>query len=141
MLLLSSCESWLSEDGAPIMSYDYYETEDGVNAAIVAAYGYLRWGVGGERMDVITEDGTDLFTEGEDGAYRESFNQYATQLNPDINVLYSMWDNHFRGISDANIAMQKIMDSPMSEEVKKKSYAEMQFTQVSDLDFEVEFIV
>ena len=45
-LLLSSCESWLSEDGAPIMSYDYYETEEGVEAAIVAAYGYLRWGVG-----------------------------------------------------------------------------------------------
>ena len=36
-LLLSSCESWLSEDGAPIMSYDYYETEEGVEAAIVAA--------------------------------------------------------------------------------------------------------
>ena len=29
MLSASSCSSWLSEDDAPVMSYDYYETEDG----------------------------------------------------------------------------------------------------------------
>mgnify|MGYP001514956754 CR=1 FL=1 len=27
MLSASSCSSWLSEDDAPVMSYDYYETE------------------------------------------------------------------------------------------------------------------
>ena len=59
MLSASSCSSWLSEDDAPVMSYDYYETEAGVNAAITAAYGFLRWGVGGERFDVLTELGTD----------------------------------------------------------------------------------
>ena len=53
MLSASSCSSWLSEDDAPVMSYDYYETEAGVNAAITAAYGFLRWGVGGERFDVF----------------------------------------------------------------------------------------
>ena len=37
MLSASSCSSWLSEDDAPVMSYDYYETEAGVNAAITAA--------------------------------------------------------------------------------------------------------
>ena len=42
MLSASSCSSWLSEDDAPVMSYDYYETEAGVNAAITAAYGFLR---------------------------------------------------------------------------------------------------
>ena len=30
MLSASSCSSWLSEDDAPVMSYDYYETEAGV---------------------------------------------------------------------------------------------------------------
>lgn len=39
MLSASSCSSWLSEDDAPVMSYDYYETEAGVNAA----YGSLRF--------------------------------------------------------------------------------------------------
>lgn len=127
MLVTSSCSSWLSEDDAPKLSYDYYGTEQGVDAAIIAAYGFLRWGVGGENFDVLTENGTDLFTEGEDGSYRESFNQYATQLNPDISVLYGLWENHYKGISDANIAMQKIQESSMSEKKKQQSYAEMQF--------------
>lgn len=33
-LSTSGCSSWLSEDDAPVMSYDYYETEAGVNAAL-----------------------------------------------------------------------------------------------------------
>ena len=128
MTVSSSCSDWLSEENAPVMSYDYYETEAGVDAAVVAAYSFLRWGVGGERMDVLTENGTDLFTEGEDGVYRESFNKYASQLNPDIDVIYSMWENHYKGISDANIAMQKIKNSSsLAEEKKKRSYAEMEF--------------
>lgn len=127
MFLASGCSSWLSEDDAPVMSYDYYETEAGVNAAVTAAYGFLRWGVGGERYDVLTESGTDLFTEGEDGVYRESFNKYATQLNPDVDILYGLWENHYKGISDANIAMQKIINSSLPENVKKQGYAEMQF--------------
>ena len=128
MLVTSSCSNWLSEDDAPVMSYDYYETEEGVNAAITAAYGFLRWGVGGERFDVLTELGTDLFTEGEDGSNRESFNRYGTPLNPDVGILYEMWENHYKGISDANIAMQKIMESPdLQESVKLQGYAEMQF--------------
>lgn len=127
MFLASGCSSWLSEDDAPVMSYDYYETEAGVNAAVTAAYGFLRWGVGGERYDVLTESGTDLFTEGEDGVYRESFNKYATQLNPDVDILYGLWENHYKGISDANIAMQKIVGSSLPENVKKQGYAEMQF--------------
>lgn len=127
MLTTSSCSNWLSEDDAPVMSYDYYESEAGVNAAIIAAYTFMRWGVGGERSNIMNELGTDLFTEGEDGSYRESFNKYATQLNPDVDILYGLWENHYKGISDANIAMQKILGSSLQESVKVKSYAEMQF--------------
>lgn len=127
MLATSGCSSWLSEDDAPKLSYDYYGTEQGVNSAIIAAYGFLRWGVGHERADVLTENGTDLFTEGEDGGFRESFNKYATQLNPDVGILYQLWENHYKGISDANIAMQQIQASSLPEKTKSQSYAEMQF--------------
>ena len=127
MLSASSCSSWLSEDDAPVMSYDYYETEAGVNAAITAAYGFLRWGVGGERFDVLTELGTDLFTEGEDGSNRESYNKYATQLNPDDGILYEMWENQYKGISNVNIAMHQMRDiKEWLETVKIPSDAAMQ---------------
>lgn len=127
MFTTSGCSDWLSEDDAPKMSYDYYETEAGVEAAITAGYHFMRWGVGGERFDVMTEMGTDLFTEGEDGSNRESFNKYATQLNPDYGILNDMWENHYKGIGDANIGLQKILASDLHETIKKKSYAEMLF--------------
>ena len=67
---LAGCSDWLSEDGAPKLTYDYYETKEGVDAAVVSAYSYLRWGCGGERFDVLTEMGTDLFIAGSDGKHR-----------------------------------------------------------------------
>lgn len=68
----TACTNWLSEDGAPKMTYDYYGTEQGVDAAVAAAYSFLRWGCGNERYDVLTELGTDLFTAGSDGKNKTS---------------------------------------------------------------------
>ena len=119
----------MSEDNAPKMNYDFYETDEGVQSAIIAAYGFLRFGAGGERTSSLTEYGTDLMTEGDDGSGdREQFNKYSSQLNPDTGTLYSIWENHYKGISDANIAIMKILESKtMSEDVKTKSLAEMKF--------------
>ena len=87
----TACTNWLSEDGAPKMTYDYYGTEQGVDAAVAAAYSFLRWGCGNERYDVLTELGTDLFTAGSDGKNKTSFNAYGTQLNPEDNILSGLW--------------------------------------------------
>lgn len=121
------CADWLSEDGAPKLTYDYYETKEGVDAAVISAYSYLRWGCGGERFDVLTEMGTDLFVAGSDGNYKAAFNMYGTQLNPDMDILGGMWENHYKGIGTANITLERILNSELSESEKNKSYAEMQF--------------
>ncbi len=40
-------------------------------------------GAGNERYNVLTEYGTDLFTQGEDpGKQADAFNKYGSQLNP-----------------------------------------------------------
>ena len=132
----TACTNWLSEDGAPKMTYDYYGTEQGVDAAVAAAYSFLRWGCGNERYDVLTELGTDLFTAGSDGKNKTSFNAYGTQLNPDDNILSGLWENHYKGISDANIAMDQILQSDMSESKKLTSLGEMLFIR-SFLYFEL----
>lgn len=132
----TACTNWLSEDGAPKMTYDYYGTEQGVDAAVAAAYGFLRWGCGNERYDVLTELGTDLFTAGSDGKNKTSFNAYGTQLNPEDNILSGLWENHYKGISDANIAMDQILQSDMSESKKLTSLGEMLFIR-SFLYFEL----
>lgn len=132
----TACTNWLSEDGAPKMTYDYYGTEQGVDAAVAAAYSFLRWGCGGERYDVLTELGTDLFTAGSDGKNKTSFNAYGTQLNPEDNILSGLWENHYKGISDTNIAMDQIRQSDMSESKKLTSLGEMLFIR-SFLYFEL----
>lgn len=132
----TACTNWLSEDGAPKMTYDYYGTEQGVDAAVAAAYSFLRWGCGGERYDVLTELGTDLFTAGSDGKNKTSFNAYGTQLNPEDKILSGLWENHYKGISDANIAMDQILQSDMSESKKLTSLGEMLFIR-SFLYFEL----
>ena len=132
----TACTNWLSEDGAPKMTYDYYGTEQGVDAAVAAAYSFLRWGCGNERYDVLTELGTDLFTAGSDGKNKTSFNAYGTQLNPEDNILSGLWENHYKGISDANIAMDQILQSDMSESKKLTSLGAMLFIR-SFLYFEL----
>lgn len=127
LLTTYSCSDWLSEKGAPKLTYDYYGTEQGVDAAVIAAYSFLRWGCGGERYDVMTEMGTDLFTSGSDGNHKASFNAYGTQMNPDNTILDDIWENHYKGISNANIAMSQVDVATMPEVKKRRSYAEMQF--------------
>lgn len=123
----SGCSSWLEEDDAPTLSYDFYETEEGVDAAITAAYSYLRWGAGGGQQ-TLSEAGTDLFFDGEDFTPREEFMKYGASLNSNVDQLYQMWENHYKGISDTNIAMEKLESSSTIPEAKKTTgYAEMQF--------------
>lgn len=136
LLGTSGCSDWLSEDGAPKLTYDYYGTEEGVDAAVAAAYSFLRWGCGNERYDVLTEMGTDLFTAGSDGKNKPAFNGYGTQLNPEHSILEGMWENHYKGISDANIALLQIAKSDMSDAKKATSTAEMLFIR-SFLYFEL----
>ncbi|MCE5179189.1 MAG: RagB/SusD family nutrient uptake outer membrane protein [Porphyromonadaceae bacterium] len=121
------CENYLSEDGAPKLNYDYYSTSEGIDAIINAGYSYLRWGCGGENMTILDEMGTDLFTEGSDGSNKAAFNQYGSQLNPDNGILKSMWENHYKGISNSNIAIQQIEGSSLLESLKKEKTAEVQF--------------
>lgn len=136
LLGTAGCADWLSEDEAPKMTYDYYGTEQGVDAAVAAAYSFLRWGCGSERYDVLTELGADLFTAGSDGNNKTSFNGYGTQLNPENSILSELWENHYKGISDANIAMDQIRQSDMSESKKMTSLGEMLFIR-SFLYFEL----
>lgn len=128
-LALTSCDDYLREKDLPRLTPDYYGTVAGVESAATATYSYLRWGAGEERYNVITEYGTDLFTQGEDpGKYADGFNKYGSQLNPDAAVLYEFWENHYKAISTSNLVIQQVEASTSMTEVQKKSaIAEMSF--------------
>ena len=87
LLVLAGCSDWLSEDGAPKIDYSLYETEAGIDAALVSAYNYLRLGASGEHASAYVELGTDLFTEGSDGSWRDSFDQYGAKMAADKQIV------------------------------------------------------
>lgn len=127
LLQLISCNDYLSEDGAPKLTYDYYSTVEGIDAIVNAGYSYLRWGVAGENMMVLNEMGTDLFTEGSDGGNKAAFNQYGSQLNPSNDRTTQLWENHYKGINNSNVAIDKITQSELPDDIKKGKLAEMRF--------------
>ena len=125
---LVGCSDWLSEDGAPKMDYDFYKTEEGMDAALVAAYSYLRLGASGEHASVYEELGTDLFTEGSDGSWRDSFDQYGAKMGADNSLLYKLWENDYKGIGTCNIALDEIAGSlEVSSAKKTQSMGELRF--------------
>jgi len=128
-LQLISCDSYLKEKDLPRLTPDYYGTVTGVESAATATYSYMRWGAGNERYNVLTEFGTDLFTQGEDpGRQGEAFNKYGSQLAPDATLLYEFWENHYKAISTANLVIQQVEASEtMSESQKQQAIAEMSF--------------
>ncbi|MDR2773578.1 MAG: RagB/SusD family nutrient uptake outer membrane protein [Tannerella sp.] len=131
LLGITSCDSYLEEKDLPRLTPDYYGTQAGVNAAATAAYSYMRWPTGNERYNVLTEYGTDLFTQGEDpGPYASGFNQYGSQLSSDASVLYEFWQNSYKAISTANLVIQQVESSSLLTETQKQSaMAEMSFVR------------
>lgn len=51
----------------------------------------MRFGVGGEFSNVLTELGTDLIT-GAEGALSYPYNLYSATLSPTESKLYSLWE-------------------------------------------------
>lgn len=127
-MLLQGCSDWLREEDSSKLTYDYYSTEKGIDAALVSVYSYMRWGAK-ERSDMMNELGVDLFTEARDGGTRESFNRYESGfMNPSLKMLYQFWENHYQAISTANIALQKVNESQeLSESKKNSSIGELLF--------------
>lgn len=106
--LLSSCKKYLEEQLVSGVSYDFYDTEDGIEAALNSCYAELRFPWGNEYAFTFSEYGTDTYTEGSDGSNKSSFNQYGSALNSTHSYLSAVWDSYYRGVNIANICTNRI---------------------------------
>ncbi len=126
-LFMAGCNDFLEEKDIPGITSDFYTTKQGVEAAVDATYSYMRFGVGGEITNILTELGTDLTT-GADGALSYATNQYNASLNADLSVFNSYWSNCYKAINVTNVVIASV---PMIDELndsEKTSYiAEMSF--------------
>lgn len=128
LMSFASCADYLKEEVVSDVGYTYYNTPEGVEAGIGAAYASLRWAYSGENLHAIQELGTDTYQEGQDGGWKPALNRYENSLNPQLDLLYQFWENYYKGISRTNAVLKTIPNvSEMSERLKKTRMAELRF--------------
>lgn len=121
----TGCSKFLEEKVISKVSYQLYETPEGVEGALTAAYNNLRLAVNGERALTFSDAGTDLFTVGSDGD--RSFNQYLATLSSLSGDVSDYWDYHYFGISQCNVTLNYLPKVAMDENRKKVVEAEARF--------------
>ncbi len=131
LLGVTSCKNYLREDLVSGVSYDYYNTEEGMESAVNSVYSELRTPIGTEQVFSLSEYGTDAYTEAEDGSNRQ-FNQYSTLLNASAGFLRDIWNSYYRGINGANLCIDlipKVRGTRIyaTEAGKNKRIGEMRF--------------
>lgn len=111
----SSCsKDFLDEELTTKRSYDYYNTAEGINDAVLALYNYYRYPFNFEQGYTTTTYGADEFTVGGDNSNHD-WNDYTANLSPlviRINVNTTLtsdiWDNMYKAISVANLVLANV---------------------------------
>jgi hypothetical protein len=140
LLFASSCQKdFLKEDNTAGVSYDYYNTQQGLIDGVAATYDQLRvfWGNGvdGARPELginLSESGTDTWTEASYFTKALGFNQYTGFDDQDLqNNLYDMWQASYKAINTCNIIIDRSVNVPLStvltSDLKKIKLAEARF--------------
>ncbi len=106
-LVAVSCSDFLDEEVRSQVGDTRFNTPDGFNEIVNAAYTNLRHYYGTERGHGMTEGyGVDIFHEGADGSHKQ-WNFYGVQLNPATGWVSQLWDFMYEGINMANTAISR----------------------------------
>jgi len=126
--LVVSCSDLLKEEVHTQVPATRYNTPDGFNEAVNAAYYYLRSFYGTEQGLTATVFGTDTYREGADGDYKY-MNRYSNELDSFDYISEWIWENMYKGINIANTVVARGQDGVdgLSEEVVTHRVAEARF--------------
>ena len=125
------CSNFLEEEIVSGVTNDYYYTQQGMETLVAASYAYMRFGVGDERVYAYQDLGTDCFTQGGDGSYRQSLNRYESALEPQLGVLYNLWSNNYKAINGTNTGISIIPQMEATDEFKKSKMANLRFLRAN----------
>jgi hypothetical protein len=132
ILCFCSCSKYLDEEMVTQISYDYYDTEAGVEDLVDGAYSELRYMFNGEQSFTLFNYGVDEYTQAADGQ-NKYFDDYTTQLNPSSAAyIHDFWTAYYRAINACNMGIQRIpgIEGPQfyfNETNKNQRIAELRF--------------
>lgn len=124
-----SCDNRNLEDVENKGAFDasnYFKDEQQAFTGLVATYDMLRKYSGGfENMVTFFNGASDDFYSGggnsSDGAGIQGFSNYT--INPII-MPASYWKDYYKGIASANLLLERIPNTPMNDQTKKRYIAE-----------------
>ncbi len=125
---LTACSDFLDEESYRT-DYTYYESPEGIESLVGAAYQQTRWSAGGENHYLFEDLGSDIYMSGGDGAFRDAFGEYASNgMNPSNAKIAEFWNNNYSGIASCNLALQYLAaNTEMDAERKNIRTGEMLF--------------
>lgn len=128
--LFSSCsKDFLEEKMVSTLTQERFNTPEGIEELVNGAYEGLRFHFNYEWSYVLTNYGTDTFTNG-GGTNHVMWNTYSGALDPlETNNLAPLWDNMYAQINTANLGISKI------PEVLADSPQELRDTRMGELYF------
>src|SRR5438270_10749230 len=96
----------LDEQLVGTVTTTYFTTPAGLEAAVDGDYAQLRDVFGREESFAVTEFGTDLTTNGDQGGYQFE-NTYAAGLNASAPHYQFPWQSFYRGINTSNTVIAR----------------------------------
>ncbi len=117
----------LEEKLVGVLTTDYYSTPAGVDAAVNATYASLRNFWGREESEALTQMGTDMWTNGDQGGYKY-LNFYDAGLSSQAGWFAYPWQAFYQGINTANAVLDRADSiTGVDPAVKRSRIAEVRF--------------
>src|SRR5690606_3588690 len=124
-VLALSC-SVLDEEIVTNVPTEYYDTPEGCQAAVDAAYQPLRTYYGSEIGTALTVFGTDEYTNGGHGGYHY-LNQYTSALNSAASTFWHVWSNFYIAINTCNTVIARSEQVTIDANAKNAMIGEARF--------------
>ncbi|MDQ6481689.1 RagB/SusD family nutrient uptake outer membrane protein [Dyadobacter sp. LHD-138] len=130
-MISTSCQDFLKEEMVSGISYEYYNTEKGIESLVWASYAPLRAFGGTESGVRMSNFGTDLWQSTSVSSGNE-FHVYTSEIGPANSNFSALWTNFYKGINSCNIAINRIPDiagesTLRTQEGKNKRLGEVKF--------------
>ncbi|GEP96509.1 RagB/SusD family nutrient uptake outer membrane protein [Chitinophaga cymbidii] len=103
----TSCKKFIEEDLVSTLTYDHYNTDQGLEDLVRSAYTPVKWKFENEQAYTLWNFGVDEFILGDQ--FNHSYlNTYDAGLNSSTGFLNGMWTNNYSGINRCNLGLERI---------------------------------
>ena len=103
----TSCKKFIEEELVSTLTYDHYNTDQGLEDLVRSAYAPVKWKFENEQAYALWNFGVDEFILGDQ--FNHSYlNTYDAGLNSSTGFLNGMWTNNYSGINRCNLGLERI---------------------------------